>query len=87
MSRLWRRCRHGHGHAFLDTLAGRSSLCGGFGEKLFKVLEKVGGRVEKARHLRVDVLDRFLFALVCLENFQELLVDLGFILETVLGRG
>jgi hypothetical protein len=62
-------------------------LCGGFGKKLFEVFEKIGRRVEKARDLRVDVLDRFLFALVCLENFQELLVDLGFILETVLGRG
>jgi hypothetical protein len=59
-------------------------LCGRLGEKLLEVFEKIGRRVEKAGDLRIDVLDRFLLALVCLENFEELLVDFGFILEAVL---
>jgi hypothetical protein len=86
MSRLRRRRGHGHGHTFLCALTNsRSGLCGRLGEKLFEIFEEVGGRVEKTCDLRVNVLDRFLFALVCLENFQELLVDFGFVLETILG--
>lgn len=40
--------------------------------------------MEKACNLGVHVLNWLLLALVCLENFQELLVYLGFILETIL---
>ncbi len=66
---------------------GRSGLCGRFGEKLLEVLEQIRGGVKKAGDLRVDVLDGFLLALVSLEDFQELFVDFGFVLETILGRG
>jgi hypothetical protein len=60
-------------------------LCGRLGEKLLEVFEKIRGGVEEAGDLRIDVLDGFLLALICLENFEELLVDFGFILEAVLG--
>ena len=87
MPRLGRRRGHRHGHVLLRALANRPGLRGGLGEELLEIFEQIGSRVEEASNLRIDVLDRFLLALVCLENFQELLVDFGFILEPILGRG
>lgn len=55
-----------------------------FGKKLLKVLEKIGCRMKQGSYLRVDVLDRFLLPLVRLEDLEELLVDFGFVLESVL---
>lgn len=42
--------------------------------------------MKERRDLRVDVLDRLLLALICLENFQKLFIDLWFVLETILGK-
>jgi hypothetical protein len=53
---------------------------------LLEVFKQVRSRMEEASDLRVDVLDRLLLALVCLKDFQELLVDLGFVLEAILAK-
>jgi hypothetical protein len=42
--------------------------------------------VEKSSDLRIHVLYRLLFALVRLEDFQKLFIDLGFVLEAVLEK-
>lgn len=59
----------------------------GFGEELFEILQEVGCAVEQARNLGVNLLYGLLLSLVCLEDFEELLVDFGLILEAVLQVG
>lgn len=83
--RSWRRDSHRRA-VFRALLAGRSRLRGRFGKKLLKIFEQVGRRVKQSGHLRVDVLNRFLFALVGLQDFEKLFIDFGFVLETVLEK-
>lgn len=45
------------------------------GQKLFEVIKKVWGLFEENRNLGINVLDGFRFSLVCLEDFEKLLVD------------
>jgi hypothetical protein len=51
---------------------------------LLEVFKKIRCRVEKSGDLRVDVLNGFLLSLIRLEDFKELLVDLRFVLKSVL---
>jgi hypothetical protein len=53
-------------------------------QKLLKVLQKVGCRVEECGDLGINVLDWLLFSLIRLEDLEELFVNLGLILEAVL---
>jgi hypothetical protein len=66
--------------------ASRSGVCCRLGEELLEILEKIRRTVEQGRHLCVYFLNRLLLPLVCLQYFQELLVNFRFVLETVLER-
>lgn len=57
---------------------------GRLGKKLFEVFQEIRGCVKQGGDLRIDVLDGFLFTLVRLKNLQELFVDFGFVLESIL---
>ena len=85
VGRLGRRGGDGHRNAVFRSRATRASRGGRFGQELLEVLEEIGCGVEERRDLGIYVLDRFLLALVRLENLQELLVDLWPVLKAVLG--
>lgn len=71
------------GRAFVGA---RSSLglAGRLWQKLLKVFQEVGRRVEQRRNLSVDVLNRLLLALVGLQDLQKLFVYLWLVLKAVL---
>ena len=58
----------------------------GFRQELLEVFQKILCVVEKSCDLTVDVLDRLGLSLIRLEDFEELFVDLGSVLESVLRR-
>lgn len=84
VSRLGRGLREaGHGEHVVSSctvLIRRGRL----GEELLKVFEKIGSCVEEASDLGVDFLYRFRLALVRLKDLEELFVDFGLVLVTVL---
>lgn len=47
-----------------------------FGQELFEVLKQIWSITKQLRDLSVDVLDGLGFPLVCLENLQELFINL-----------
>lgn len=55
-----------------------------FRQKLFEVFQQVRCAVEKLCDLGIHILDWFGFALVCLQDFEELLVNLRRTGEAVL---
>ena len=59
-------------------------LSSGFWEELFEVFKQIRSSVEEMRDLRVDILYWLRFALIGLQNLEELFVDLWSILESVL---
>lgn len=59
-------------------------LSGRFGKELFEIFQQIGSGVEERGNLSVDVLYGLLLSLIGLEDFEELLVNLGLVLETVL---
>lgn len=68
-----------HGDVVLGFLS-RALCClfsvgGGLGQELLEVFEEVWRSLEEMRDLRIDVLYGFGLALVGLEDFEELLVD------------
>jgi hypothetical protein len=74
-----------HGIKLVGTLRSSSScLRGRLWKKLFEILEQIWSGVEKQCNLSINILDGFLLALVRLQNFQKLFVNLRFVLEAVL---
>lgn len=51
---------------------------------MLKVFEKIGRRVEKTGNLGIYVLNRLLLALIGLQYLEELFVNLGFVLKSIL---
>lgn len=73
-----------HGEHIFGTGVVRLAGSGGFGQKLLKVFEKIGRRVEKTGNLGIYVLNRLLLALIGLQYLEELFVNLGFVLKSIL---
>ena len=84
----------GEGESFLAADAGSVAVAactalflvrgGGFGEELLEVFEEVGRCLEETGYLCVDVLDGLAFALVGLQDLEELLVDVWLLGEAIL---
>lgn len=66
--------------------SGSFSLGSRLWQELLEVLEKIRRSVEEECDLRINVLDGFGFPLIRLQNFQELLIDFGPILEAILSK-
>lgn len=57
---------------------------GGFWQELLEVFQEIGSRLEEVSDLIVDVLNWFRFALVSLQDFKELFVDVWMCRKAVL---
>lgn len=69
-----------------SSFGSSGSFCLGsrLGQKLLEVFKKIWCSIEEECDLRVDVLNRFGFALIRLQDFQELLVDFWPLLKAIL---
>jgi hypothetical protein len=67
------------GCLLLSPVVGR-----GLWEKLFEVLKKVGSGVEQISNLSIYFLYRFRLSLISLQNFKELLINVGLLGVTIL---
>lgn len=73
-----------HRSGILGELSSCFGLCGRLRQELFEIFKKISRIAEEGRDLRINILYRFRFSLICLQNLEELLVYLRLVLKAIL---